>query len=186
MNRRKSKLRTINIISVVFFILASVFYLVHEKYPVLRTQASETYVTVAAVYDGDTISVITGGKREKVRLIGIDAPETGQKPWGHHARKHLEDLLQSSGWKVEMEFDLEKRDQYGRLLAYLRLTDGRLLNLLMVKDGYAVLYTIPPNVKYVNELKDAQSEAREGKVGIWSAKGLKERPGDYRREYPGM
>jgi micrococcal nuclease len=184
MSRRNSNLRNVNLIAVIFFILASVFYLVHEKYPFLRKQAAEASVAVVTVHDGDTVSVITGGKREKVRLIGIDAPELGQKPWGYEAKRHIEKLLDSSGWEVTMEFDQEKRDKYGRLLAYLRLADGKLLNLLMLKDGYAFLYTVPPNVKYVNELKEAQREAREAKLGIWSAEGLKEPPADYRRENP--
>lgn len=186
MARKESKLKTVNLIAIVFFILASAFYLVHEKYPFLRKQAAEASSTVVTVHDGDTISVVTGGKQEKVRLIGIDAPEIGQKPWGYEAKKHLEKLLGFSGGEVTMEFDLEKRDKHGRLLAYLRLKDGRLLNLLMVKNGYALLYTIPPNLKYVNELREAQSEAREKRLGVWSAEGLKERPQDYRRDNPRM
>jgi len=61
-----------------------------------------------------------------------------------------------------------------------------MINLLMLKNGYAMLYTFPPNVKYVNELQDAQREARDKRRGIWSEKGLKERPGDYRKEHPRM
>lgn len=184
MNKKTTKLKSINLISIIFFILAAVFYLLHEKYPVLRQHNSDTFVPVVAVHDGDTVSIIMNKKQEKVRLIGIDAPELGQKPWGEEAKKYLETLLGSSGWKGKLEFDVEKRDQYGRILAYLRTTDGELINLLMVKSGYAMLYTFPPNVKHVNELKAAQIEARERRLGIWSEKGLKEKPRDYKREHP--
>ena len=56
----------------------------------------------------------------------------------------------------------------------------------MVKNGYAMLFTIPPNVRYAAELRAAQREAREKRLGIWSSEGLRERPGDYRREHPRM
>ena len=87
---------------------------------------------------------------------------------------------------MKLEYDVEKRDKYGRILAYLRTSDGKLINLLMVKNGYAMLYTVPPNVKYVRDLKAAQEEARQAKLGIWSEEGLKERPKDYRMEHPRM
>ena len=58
-----------------------------------------------------------------------------------------------------------------------------MLNMRMVKDGYAVLLTIPPNIKYVDELRTAQNEARQHKRGIWGGKGLKESPGDYRKRH---
>jgi micrococcal nuclease len=59
-----------------------------------------------------------------------------------------------------------------------------MVNLLMVKSGNAVLFTFPPNVKYTGELSAAQREAREKRLGIWSEKGLKELPGDYRKKHP--
>jgi len=185
MNRKNSKFKKINLVSSLFFIFVAVFYLIYEK-SIHSKSTGDGFVPVVSVSDGDTVHVMIDRKEEKVRLIGIDAPEIGQKPWGEEAKKYLESLLSSSGWRVKMEYDVEKRDQYGRILAYLRTTDGKLINLLMIKSGYAMLYTIPPNVKYVNELKDAQREARQGKLGIWSEKGLKERPRDYRRDHPRM
>ncbi len=124
------------------------------------------------------------GKEEKVRLIGIDAPELAQKPWGDKSKKYLESLLSSSGWKVRLDYDVEKTDQYGRLLAYMWTQDNRHVNLLMLENGYAALYTLPPNVKYVEEFRTTQTKAREKKIGIWGANGLKERPRDYRKEHP--
>ncbi len=176
--------RTINLISVLFFLIAASLYLLHEKYFPFKQQEMDKFISVIAVHDGDTVSVILDNRKEKVRLIGIDAPEIGQKPWGEKAKKYLEALLNSSGWKVKPEFDVDKRDKYGRILAYLWTTNGEMVNLLMVKTGYAMLFTFPPNVKYVTELKSAQREARDRGLGIWAEKGLKERPGDYRREHP--
>ncbi len=176
--------RTINLISIIFFILVAIFYLLHEKYSPSEQQGVDTFIPVVEVHDGDTVSVIMNKKREKIRLIGIDAPEIGQKPWGEKAKKYLETLLIFSGWKVKPEFDVDKRDKYGRILAYLWTTNGEMVNLLMVKAGYAMLFTFPPNVKYVTELKSAQREARDMGLGIWAEKGLKEKPGDYRREHP--
>ena len=89
--------------------------------------------------------------------------------------------MSAAGWRVILEFDVEKADRYGRLLGYLITSEGSILNVRMVKDGYAVLLTIPPNIKYVDELKMAQNEARQYRQGIWSGKGLKESPSDYRK-----
>lgn len=184
MLRSTTKLKTINLVSVIFFILAAVFYFVHEKYPFLRTQQDNEAVPVKTVHDGDTVSIVMNKKREKVRLIGIDAPEMGQKPWGEDAKRHLESVLQNSDWKVRIEYDVEKIDQYGRVLAYLWTNDGRLINLMMIKSGYAMLYTVPPNVKYAEEFRKAQAEARKERLGMWSEDGLRERPRDYRKEHP--
>ena len=184
MQRNKSKRRNINLISVIFFVFAAVFYLVHEKYPFLRTQQGDGTISVVIVHDGDTVTVIRDKKQEKVRLIGIDAPELGQKPWGEQAKQYLESILLTSGWKVKIESDVEKTDQHGRTLAYLWTYDGSLINLMMIKGGYALLYTVSPNVKHAEEFRKAQAEAREKRLGIWSEEGLRERPQDYRREHP--
>jgi micrococcal nuclease len=141
-------------------------------------------VKVVRVHDGDTVSVLKGGRREKVRLIGIDAPELGQRPWGTRAKRKLEELLDNSGRMVTMEFDVVRRDKYGRLLAYLWTNDKRLINLEMVKDGYAALFTFPPNIMHADALRKAQRHAREKGAGIWGQNGLNERPEDYRRLHP--
>jgi micrococcal nuclease len=184
MRRRNTKLRAINLISVIFFLLAAVFYLVNERYPFPSAQQGNEAVPVVTIHDGDTISVILHKKQEKLRLIGIDAPETGQNPWGEQAKQYLESVVQASKWKVTIETDAQKTDQYGRILAYVWTADGRLINLEMIKCGYAILYTVPPNVKYVAEFKKAQAEAREKRLGIWSENGLREKPHDYRKEHP--
>jgi micrococcal nuclease len=184
MRKKNTTMRNVNLISIVIFILVAIFYLVYEKYSLPDQDASDTLVPIVAVHDGDTVSVIINKRQEKVRLIGIDAPEIGQKPWGEKARKYLETLLGSSGWKVKLDFDVDKRDKHGRILAYLWTTNGEMVNLLMLKSGNALLFTLPPNVKYVNDLRTAQREAKDGGFGIWGEKGLKEKPGEYRREHP--
>jgi micrococcal nuclease len=143
----------------------------------------EVSARVVAVHDGDTLSVVIGHRKERVRLLGIDAPELGQKPWGANAKKRLKELVAASGNAVVLEFDLEKRDQYGRLLAYVWARGDALINLEMIRDGYAVLYTFPPNVKHVERLREGQKYARDRGLGIWGKDGLKEMPRDYRKEH---
>lgn len=164
-----------------FCIILALFFVFYAADGLAKPLFSDDAV-VARVSDGDSIVVRTErGKTEKVRLIGIDAPELRQKPWGREARKHLKKLL--SGASVRLETDVVKRDRYGRLLAYVWTTGGRFINLEMIKDGYAVLYTIPPNVKHADMLRNAQSEARENKTGIWGKNGLKKLPRHYRKEH---
>lgn len=182
--RKKSRLRSLNLISVVFFILVVAFYFIHERKPFLKAQQGEDVVHVSTVNDGDTVSVLVKGRQDKVRLIGIDAPEIGQKPWGEEARRGLESVIASSSWKVRLEYDVERADQYGRILAYIWTTDGKLINLLMLERGHAMLYTVPPNVKYTGQFRQAQEEARARRIGIWSENGLGEKPRDYRKENP--
>jgi micrococcal nuclease len=184
MNGKPVKLKRFSLVPIIFFVVVAVFYLSYDKYSFSKQNAAEPFVSVVSVADGDTVTVLIDGKEQKVRLIGMDAPELGQKPWGQKSKQYLEDILRASGWKVGLEYDVERRDKYGRALAYLRTTDGRVINLLMVKGGYAMLFTMPPNVRYVNELTAAQTEARSNELGMWSRKGLQEKPVDYRREHP--
>jgi micrococcal nuclease len=184
MNRNPAKLKKYSFIPTVFFVIVAVMYLVYDKNSDSKQNADGPFVPVVSVSDGDTVTVLIDRKEERIRLIGMDAPELGQKPWGQKSKQYLGELLRSSGWRVKLEYDVDKRDKYGRLLAYLRTADGQLSNVLMVENGYAMIYTFPPNVKYVGELKDAQRAARDKKLGIWSEKGLKERPRDYRRGHP--
>ena len=144
----------------------------------------QRHVRVSRVHDGDTVSVILNGRKEKIRLIGMDAPEIKQKPWGTKARKHLEKMLIASNRKVTLEFDVEKGDKYGRLLCYVYSTDKNMINLQMLKHGYAVLLTISPNVRHVDEFRKAQHDAREQKLGIWGSSGLKETPSEFRKKHP--
>lgn len=145
---------------------------------------------VVEVHDGDSVSIREDGftkifsRVNQVRLIGIDAPELGQRPWGKYAQRHLRKLLRASDWVVYIEFDVERKDKHGRLLAYLWSKDEKMINEYMIKDGYAVLMTFPPNITYVERFKFAQKMARQQKIGIWGKNGLRKSPRQWRRENP--
>ena len=139
---------------------------------------------VIRVNDGDTITLRMDGKIYRVRLIGFDAPEMGQEPWGKKAQEHLRTLLKDSGWNVSVETDVEKHDKYGRLLVYVWTKDKTFINEKMLADGYAVLFTFPPNTKYVDLFRKAQRNAREKRSGIWGPDGLKEKPVEYKKKHP--
>jgi len=118
--------------------------------------------------DGDTV-VLDGN--EKVRLIGINTPESvdPRRPvqwYGKEASAYTAGLLR--GRRVRVEHDVERKDRYGRTLAYLHLEDGTFVNLRLVEEGYALAYRYPPNVKYAEEFRLAERRARESKKGLWS------------------
>lgn len=139
---------------------------------------------VVKVMDGDSLVIKIDGKPVECRLIGIDAPELGQKPWGYRARNNLIDILQKSGWRVTVETDSDERDKYGRALVYLRDKGGSLINLRMAEDGYAVPLSIRPNVTHAPEISAAVDRAKSSGKGIWTRKfGLKEEPSRYRERH---
>jgi micrococcal nuclease len=130
--------------------------------------------TVVRVVDGDTVQVDIDGQREKLRLIGIDTPET-VKPdtpvqcYGPEASAFTKQLL-PEGTAVRIERDVEARDDYGRLLGYVyRADDGLFVNLEIVAQGYASLLTFPPNVAHVDEFVAAARAAERANLGLWSA-----------------
>lgn len=131
---------------------------------------------VVHVADGDSFRCADG---RRVRLIGIDSPESQQRLSGDRARKALLQLL-PAGAAVRLESDVAPTDRYGRLLAYVWV-GPTLVNEAMVRDGWAVLYTVPPNVKYAERLARAQSEARAAGAGLWSQRGFECLPSDFRR-----
>lgn len=125
---------------------------------------------VERVVDGDTV-VLVGG--EPVRYIGVDTPELHhpRKPVGFYAREAKEfNRRLVEGKKVRLEWDVERRDRYKRLLAYVFLEDGTFVNSELLRQGYAQLLTIPPNVKYVDRFVQMQREAREARRGLWGRK----------------
>ncbi|MEO5679648.1 MAG: thermonuclease family protein [Acidimicrobiales bacterium] len=131
--------------------------------------------TVERVVDGDTVAVrLAGGRRERVRLLGIDTPEsvkphTPVQCFAKEASSRLASLLPRAS-SVRLVRDVEERDRYGRLLAYLyRQPDGLFVNLDMARGGYAQLLTYPPNVAHVEELQRAVREARDARRGLWGS-----------------
>lgn len=128
--------------------------------------------TLARVVDGDTIRVRIEGAEERVRLIGIDTPETHgpnglRECFGAEASDRMEALL-PEGTAVRLVRDVEARDRYGRLLAYVyRTHDGLFINLAMAKEGYATTLTYPPNVAHADEFVAAVRTARQSQRGLW-------------------
>jgi micrococcal nuclease len=139
---------------------------------------------VLKVNDGDTVTLRMDGKVYRTRLIGIDAPEAGQEPWGYKAKAHLRELMKEAEWKVLVETGQERYDKYDRLLVYLWTKDKIFINEQMLADGYAVLFTFRKNNKYAALFRTAQRAARERKIGIWGPDGLKERPVEYKKKHP--
>jgi micrococcal nuclease len=140
--------------------------------PVRRT--SECHVT--RIVDGDTIDCHEGGR---VRLLGIDTPETSQRPFGASARAALLAML-PVGSVAQLEQDVQARDQYGRLLAYVWFR-GKQINWEMVRAGWAVTLTYTPNVQYADWYARAQTRAREERLGLWRVDGFRCLPVDHRR-----
>lgn len=122
---------------------------------------------MARVTDGDSV-VLEGGRR--VRLLGIDAPELEREGQpadflAHKAKRALADLAE--GKRVRLEYDELRYDRYGRTLAFLFLPDGTNLSRAQVRQGLARVYTVPPNMRFREELLAAQREALEARRGIW-------------------
>jgi micrococcal nuclease len=137
-------------------------------------------ILITRAVDGDTLQLQNG---ERVRLIGIDTPEMHESDkLNRDAARSREDksTIQKLGrraWeftrnlvelkRVSLEFDVEKRDRYGRLLAYVYLKDGTFVNAEIVKEGYASLMTFPPNVRYADLFLKLYRQARENRRGLW-------------------
>ncbi|MDI6732541.1 MAG: thermonuclease family protein [Planctomycetota bacterium] len=142
------------------------------KYPV-KDFKEQTAYKIIRVVDGDTILLLMDNKEVKVRLKGIDTPETvhPDKPvekWGKEASKFLTNLLK--GEEVYIEYDKEKPelDKYERLLAYLyRVPDGLFVNLEIVRQGYGEVYRAFP-FKYMEIFNTYEKRARDNKKGLWS------------------
>jgi micrococcal nuclease len=134
-----------------------------------------TACKVLRITDGDGIVCDRIGR---VRLIGIDTPELDQRPHGPRAASALASLVQV-GTDVKLEPDVEARDRYGRLLAYVWVGNA-MINWRMVRDGWAVLLTYPPNVQYVEAFAQAERRAREEGRGLWGTDGFACLPRDHR------
>lgn len=130
------------------------------------------YHGITFVYDGDTVLMDTG---ERVRYLGIDAPEIG-----YEGKKSEFMALSSRDYnirlvgqrRVRLEFDQEKNDRHGRLLAYVFLETGEMVNALMVRRGFAHVMVKGPNLKYFDLLLHDQRLAMGEKLGIWRKKSL--------------
>jgi micrococcal nuclease len=150
-----------------------------------RAAASTTVAagaaTVVSVIDGDTLVADIGGHEEHLRLIGIDTPETHEPDapvecYGAEAAAELASLL-PPGAAVRLERDIELRDVYGRVLAYVyRQSDDLFVNLDLAARGFAAALTIEPNTAYRSEIDAAVGTARAQGLGLWGACGGPDTP----------
>lgn len=130
------------------------------------------YYKVVEFHDGDTISINMDGVTEKIRFIGVDTPETHdpRKPvqcFGQAASQYTKDLIGNNPVRLEADDLSTNRDRYDRLLRYVYIPDGRLVNLEIIKNGYGFAYTSFPFTKSY-EFKNAETTARETGLGLWS------------------
>ena len=147
----------------------------------VSTRAREGSVSTEAavvkrIVDGDTARMdFRGVVDERVRFIGMDTPERG-RPYFSEATQYATSHLW--GKEVYLELDLDERDRYGRLLAYVWLTQPtsgseqemrtKMFNAKALLDGYAAVLTVPPNIRYVDHFRQFQTEARDGNRGLWA------------------
>ncbi len=128
---------------------------------------------VVYVYDGDTIQIQMDGRREKVRLQGIDTPEVGGpyvgvECFGREASQRAHSLLDGQQVRLAQDPNDDTRDRYGRLLAYVWTADGTFVNLAQVRDGFAHVYHGNRRWLYYDTFLAAQRSAEQAAVGLWS------------------
>jgi micrococcal nuclease len=154
-------------------LLIPVFTLFHSILHCPQDMAHKNdYYQVRRVVDGDTFWIDDGSQKGmKIRLIGVDAPESrnsGKKEnayFGKESSDYLTSLI--SGKRIRLEYDAGHFDKYGRTLAYVYLEDGTFVNASMVKNGYATVMTVPPNVKYADTFLKLEKKARKRNKGLW-------------------
>ncbi len=146
---------------------------------------NQAQVKVARVVSGQSLEVLGMAEQptliSQVRLVGVDAPDLRQRPWGEAAKKQLEDLIGGLEKPVTLEFDVEAKDKIGRTLAYV-WKDQVLLNEELVKQGNVLFMGRSPNHKYDERLERAQQWARLMGQGIWNRdKPMRQTPAEFRR-----
>lgn len=139
---------------------------------VIKWEENTKYITaqVTDVVDGDTIHVLIRNKKETVRFVLVDTPETKHptkpiEPFGPEASELTKTLL--AGKQVKLVSDVSERDRYGRLLMYVWV-EGRMVNELLLEKGLARVAVFPPDVKYLEAFRAIQKKAQEAELGIWS------------------
>jgi micrococcal nuclease len=182
LERRMRMKKEFKYIQVLVLVLASAIYMGVKALPFPKAAAAkDEFSVVSRVVDGDTLKL---ANNDRVRLIGVDTPEV------HYSDKLLRDARKSrkdikeiqemgkkaseftkalcDGKRVRLEYDVEKRDRYGRLLAYVYLEDGTFVNAKILEEGYGQVMTIPPNVRYADRFLKLQQKARDGRKGLWA------------------
>jgi micrococcal nuclease len=140
--------------------------------PIVASGAAVT-AQVTKVVDGDTIDVSFNSHVQRVRLLGIDTPEVvdPKKPvecFGPEASRETHKLLDGKTVKLEPDLSQDDADQYGRLLRYVFLPDGQMVNLILIQQGYAHQYTFDRPYQYQGQFMVAEQDARQQQVGFWS------------------
>ena len=139
--------------------------------PAVQVNPSQTTYKIVRIVDGDTIIIDYNGVEERVRLIGVDTPEsvhpdkTKNNEFGVIASNFSKGYLENK--EVSLELDVQERDKYGRILAYVYL-DGVMYNKTLLQEGMAKVSTYPPNVRYVDDFKALEKSAREANKGLWA------------------
>ncbi len=133
--------------------------------------------TVSRIVDGDTLICEEGG--ERIRLLLVDAPELSQGEPGRVASEALATML-PPGTRARVERDVQERDRYRRLLAYLYDAEGRMVNEELARIGVVTVSVYPPNVRHVERIRAAVEEARSSRRGLWSGSAFECAPADYR------
>lgn len=143
---------------------------------VLEPLVQNTSFPVLRIIDGDTIEVNRNGVSEKVRLIGVNTPETVDprkkvECFGKEASRFVAGILTGTLVSLEVDASQGDRDRYGRLLRYVYLPDDTLLNKTIIAEGYGYEYTYNVPYRYMNDFKEAQRIAQKLEKGLW-AKGV--------------
>lgn len=149
--------------------IKSFLYLIVISIILSGVVAAQDFYLCTRVIDGDTIVVAIEDKQEKVRLIGVDTPETvhPSKPVQYFGKEASEFTKKTvEGKRVRLEYDWQKRDKYGRLLAYVYLEDGTFINAEIIKQGYGFAYTKYP-FKYLEDFRKYERDARNNNRGLW-------------------
>ena len=170
-------------VSVLEVLLGVLLLLIHDylpvsfPYPTLEDVLPQTIkreeAVVTRVVDGDTLSVKLDGKDEKVRLIGIDTPETVDRRqeiecFGKEATLAMKKMVENKKILLESDTTQDNRDRYRRLLRYVFLPDGIFVNQRMIENGFAYEYTYETSYRYQKEFKLSEAKARNEGTGLWS------------------
>ena len=158
---------TLNIIYCII-VLVVVAFLIRNTI-IIKNETTKEPIELINCIDGDTANIKYNGNIQKIRLLAINTKEVGEKeePYGEEASKYTCEKLKNAS-KIELEFDelSNKYDKYDRLLGWI-FVDDKLLQLDLVEKGYAEVKYIYYNYKYLDELKQAEKEAKEKKLGLW-------------------
>lgn len=172
--------RSVLVVGVLGLVAATAWWRLHHTAPLAAatpTGPADKVVanaSVVRVIDGDTVDLRIGRKRERVRLIGINTPETvdPRRPvecFGPQAKTETKHLL-PPGTRVRLERDVEPRDDYGRLLGYItRASDGLFVNMHLAEQGFAVPLSIAPNTAHAPGFAEAARQAESAGRGLWGS-----------------